>query len=96
MDPTLEQHIHDIVQQAKQDNFFIKASNAPIFRFSISLLISQGNLMQWGPLLPKAGGMIHMYLNGHPPLPLNHHFEPVILIKHDIHPSDGEWNVIST
>ena len=37
-----------------------------------------------------------MDLSGHPPLPLNHHFEPVVLINHDIHPFDGEWNVMSS
>jgi hypothetical protein len=39
---------------------------------------------------------IQMDLSGHPPLPLNHHFEPVVLINHDIHPFDGEWNVMSS
>jgi hypothetical protein len=92
----LQQQVHDILQQAKQDNFFSKASNTPSFRFSRSLPISQGNLTQWGPLLPKGGGMIQMDLSGHPPLPLNHHFEPVVLINHDIHPFDGEWNVMSS
>jgi hypothetical protein len=92
----LQQQVHDNLQQAKKDNFFNKASNAPSFRFSRSLPISQGNLTQWGPLLPKGGGMIQMDLGGHPPFPLNHHFEPVVLINHDIHPFDGEWNVMSS
>jgi hypothetical protein len=52
--------------------------------------------MQWGPLLPKGGGMIQMDLDGHPPFPLNQHFEPMVLINHDIHPFDGEWNVMSS
>ena len=26
--------------------------------------------MQWGPLLPKGGGMIQMDIGGHPPIPL--------------------------
>jgi hypothetical protein len=38
--------------------------------------------------------VIHMDLNGHPPFSLNHHFEPMVLINHDIHPFDGEWNVM--
>jgi hypothetical protein len=38
--------------------------------------------------------MIQVYLGGHPPFPLNQHFEPMVLIKHDIHPFDGECNVI--
>jgi hypothetical protein len=32
----------------------------------------------------------------HPPFPLNGHFEPVVLINHDIHPFDWEWNVMSS
>jgi hypothetical protein len=36
-----------------------------------------------------------MDLGAHPPFSLNHHFEPVVLINHDIHPFDWEWNVIS-
>jgi hypothetical protein len=35
-------------------------------------------------------GMIQMDLGGHPPFPLNHHFDPVVLINHDIHPFNGE------
>jgi hypothetical protein len=26
--------------------------------------------MQWGPLLPKGGGMIQVNIRGHPPIPL--------------------------
>jgi hypothetical protein len=90
----LQQMVYDNLQQAKQDKFFSKASNRPRFRFSKSLPISQGNLTQWGPLLPKGGGMIHIDLGGHPPFSLNHHFELVVLINHDIHPFDGEWNIM--
>jgi hypothetical protein len=39
--------------------------------------------------------LIQMDIDGHPPFPLNHHFEPVVLINHDIHPFGGECNVIS-
>jgi hypothetical protein len=91
----LQQQIHDILQQAKKEKFFSKESNETSFRFNRGLPISQGNLTQWGPLLPKGGGMIQMDLSGLPPLPLNHHFEPVVLIIHDIHPFYGEWNVLS-
>jgi hypothetical protein len=35
-------------------------------------------------------------LGGHPPFPLNQHFELMVLINHDIHPFDGEWNVMSS
>ena len=38
--------------------------------------------------------MIQVDLGGQPPFPLNQHFEPMILINHDIHPFDGEWSVI--
>jgi hypothetical protein len=92
----LQQQVHESLQQAKHDNFFSKASNTPSFIFSISLPSSQGNLTQWGPFLPKGGGMIQIDLGGHPPFPLNHHFEPIILIKPDIHPFGGEWNVMSS
>jgi hypothetical protein len=40
--------------------------------------------------------MIQVHLGGHPPFPLNQHFEPMVLINHDIHHFDGEWNVISS
>jgi hypothetical protein len=86
--------VHDSLQQVKKDNFFNKPSNTPSFRFSRSIPVSQGNLTQWGPLLPKGGGMIQMDRGGHPPFSLNHHFEPMVLINHDIHPFDGEWNVM--
>ena len=36
-----------------------------------------------------------MDLSRHPPFPLNHHFFPMVLINRDIHPFDGEWNVMS-
>jgi hypothetical protein len=38
--------------------------------------------------------MIQMDLGGHLPFPLNHHFEPVVLINHAIHRFDGECNVM--
>ena len=37
-----------------------------------------------------------MDLGGHPPSSMNHHFEYVVLINHDIHPFGGEWNVMSS
>ncbi len=37
-----------------------------------------------------------MDLGGHPPFPLNHHFESMVLINYDIHPFDGEWNGMSS
>jgi hypothetical protein len=92
----LQQQVHDSLQQAKHDNFFGKARSAPTFGFSRGIPISNENLTQWGPLLSKGGGTMQMDLGGHPPFSLNHHFEPVVLINHDIHPFDGEWNVMSS
>jgi hypothetical protein len=40
--------------------------------------------------------MIQVDLSGHPPFPLNQHFKHMVLINHDIHPFDGEWNVMSS
>jgi hypothetical protein len=86
----LQQQVHDILQKDKHEKFFNKERNAPSFRFNKSLHVSQGNLMQWGPLLLKGGLMIQMDLGGHLPFLLNHHFEHVVLINHDIHRFDGE------
>jgi hypothetical protein len=73
----------------------IPHSNAR-FIFSRSFPISRGNLTQWRPLLPKGGGMVEVDLGGQPSFPLNQHFEPMVLINHDIDPFDGEFNVISS
>jgi hypothetical protein len=40
--------------------------------------------------------LIQMDLSGHPPFSLNHNLEPMVFINHDIHPFDGEWNVMSS
>jgi hypothetical protein len=34
-------------------------------------------------------------LGGHPPFPLNKYLKHMVFINHDIHPFDGEWNVMS-
>jgi hypothetical protein len=39
--------------------------------------------------------MIQTNLGGHIPFPLNHQFQPVFLINHDIHPFDRDWNIMS-
>jgi hypothetical protein len=31
-------------------------------------------------------------LNGHPSFQLDQHFEPMVLVNHDIHPFDGKCN----
>jgi hypothetical protein len=54
----LQQQVHHNLQQAKKENFFRKASSAPSFRFSRSIPVCQGNLVQWVLFLPKGGGMI--------------------------------------
>ena len=38
-------------------------------QLSRSFLISRRNSTQWGPLLPKGGGMIQVDIGGHPPIP---------------------------
>jgi hypothetical protein len=90
------QQVHGILPQTKykQYIYFNKASYLPRFRFNRSFPISRGNLTQWGPLLPKGGGMIQVDFGGHPPFPLNQNFKPMVLINLDIHHFDGEWNVI--
>jgi hypothetical protein len=47
-----------------------------------------------GTIASYGGGMIQVDLSGHPTFPLNQHFEPMVLINHDIHPFEGEWNVM--
>jgi hypothetical protein len=38
--------------------------------------------------------LIQVDLGGQPPFPLNQHSKPMVLLNHDIHSFDGEWNVI--
>jgi hypothetical protein len=45
---------------------------------------------------PKGDTLIQVDLGDHPPFPLNQHFKTMFLINHDIHPFDGEWNVMPT
>ena len=49
------QHVHDILYK----------SNTKFNR----IFLSWNNLTQWGPLLPKEGGMIQVYISGHLPIP---------------------------
>jgi hypothetical protein len=63
----LQQQVHNNIQQAKQDNFFSKASNSPRFRFNKSFPV---DLTQWRLLLLKGGRMIQAEISGHPPIPL--------------------------
>ena len=48
------------------------------------------------PLQTPKEPMIQVDLDGQPSFPLNQHFEPMVLINHNIHPFDGEWNVMSS
>jgi hypothetical protein len=54
---------------SKKANSFTKASGSPGTKFSRGFLISWRNSTQWGPLLPKGGGMIQVDIGGHPPIP---------------------------
>jgi len=49
---------------------FTRACGSPRTKFNRSFLISWRNSTQWGPLLPKGGGMIQVDIGGHPPIPL--------------------------
>ena len=49
---------------------------------------------QYIPLIPMSSEVIQVDLGGHLAFLLNQHFKPMVLINHDIHPFDGEWNVI--
>jgi cell wall assembly regulator SMI1 len=64
---TLQQQVHNNLQQTKQDNFFSKENNSPRFRFN---KILPQKLMQWIPLLAKGGGLIQVDIDGHPPIQL--------------------------
>jgi hypothetical protein len=63
----LQEQVHNILQQAKHDNFFSKASSSPRFRFKKRF---HGNLKQWIPLLAKGRRIIQAEIDGHPPIPL--------------------------
>jgi len=41
-------------------------NNSPETQISKNFLISERNSTQWGPLLPKGGGMIQVDVGGHP------------------------------
>ena len=51
---------------------------SPGTKFNKSSLISWRNSTQWGPLLPKGGGMIQVDIGGHPLIPLGS--QPVLLL----------------
>jgi lipoprotein-anchoring transpeptidase ErfK/SrfK len=57
------------IELSKQANSFTKANGSPGTKFSRSFLISWRNSTQWGPLLPKEGGLIQVDIGGHPPFP---------------------------
>jgi hypothetical protein len=51
--------------------------------------------MKWGPFLRKGGGMIQVYLGGHPLFPLKKNFKCMVLINHNIHPFDEKYVSVS-
>ena len=55
---TLENKGYHYIELSKQANSFTKANGSPRTKFSRSFLISWRNSTQWGPFLPKVGGMI--------------------------------------
>ena len=58
------------IDLSKQANSFTWESGSPGIKFNRSFVISWRNSMQWGPLLPKGGGMGQEDIGGHPPIPL--------------------------
>ena len=76
-DCIMDMHIKNTHQQRSNyiglsnlANSCTKESGSPGTKFSKNFLISWRNLTQWGPLLPKGGGMIQVDIGGHPPIPL--------------------------
>lgn len=67
---TLSNKISNCIQLSKHANSFTRASGSPRTKFSKSFLISWRNSTQWGPLLPKGGGMIQVDIGVHLPSPL--------------------------
>jgi hypothetical protein len=63
------QQVRDNLPQTKQHNFSNKAHNSPRFRFRKHFPLFPKNSTQWRPLLPKVGGLIHVDISGHPPVP---------------------------
>jgi hypothetical protein len=61
--------VHDNLQQAKQHNFSNKASNSSRCRYIKRFSLSPGHSTQWRPFLPKEGGLIQVYIGGHPTFP---------------------------
>jgi len=48
----------------------MEALNVMGTRFNESFPTSWRHLMQWGPLLPKGGGLIQVDIGGHLPIPI--------------------------
>ena len=58
------------IKLSKLANSCTKASCSLGTKFSRIFLVSWRNSTQWGPLLPKGGGMIQVDISFHPPIPL--------------------------
>ena len=67
---TLANRISNCIRLSKLSNSCTKESGSPGTKFNRNFLISWRNLTQWGPLLPKGGGMIQVDIGGHQPIPL--------------------------
>jgi hypothetical protein len=61
--------VPDILQQAKQHNFSSKESSSSRCKYNKRFSLTLGHSTQWRPLLPKEGGLIHVDIDGHPPIP---------------------------
>jgi hypothetical protein len=68
---TLTNRGSNYIELSKQANSFTKASGSPGTRFNRNFLTSWRLCTQWGPLLPKGGGLIQVDIGGHPPIPLD-------------------------
>ena len=67
---TLANRRSNYIRSKKLANSCTKESGSPGTKCSRNFLISWRNLTQWGPLLPKGGGMIQVDIGSHPPIPL--------------------------
>ena len=67
---TIPKRRSNCIGLSKMANSCTKASGSPRTKFNRSFLIAWRNSTQWGPFLPKGGGMIQVDIGGHPPITL--------------------------
>ena len=70
---TLANKGYNYIELSKQTNSFTRASGSLVTKFNRNFLTSWRLRTQWGPLLPKGGGMIQLDIDGHPPIPPRPH-----------------------